>query len=111
MQSWFLSARDAWARSCTGSEPHGSPGAAAAVSAGQRFRGDVMAPMARLPERGRRGLEQLRLIAADASSAGLTAERALAALDAAVPFDDGALFALDSSSLVFTRLLAYRGAE
>jgi DNA-binding CsgD family transcriptional regulator len=67
--------------------------------------------MARLPERGRRGLEQLRLVAADASSAGLAAERALAALDVAVPFDDGALFALDSSSLVFTRLLAYRGAE
>ena len=44
----------------------------------------------------------------------LFAERALAALaalDVAVPFDDGALFALDGSSLVFTRLLAYRGAE
>ncbi len=67
--------------------------------------------MARLSERGRRGLEQLRLVAADASSAGLMAERALAALDVAVPFDDGALFALDGSSLVFTRLLAYRGAE
>ena len=67
--------------------------------------------MARLSERGRRGLEQLRLVAADASSAGLLAERALAALDVAVPFDDGALFALDGSSLVFTRLLAYRGAE
>jgi DNA-binding CsgD family transcriptional regulator len=67
--------------------------------------------MARLSERGRRALEQLRLVAADASSAGLTAERALAALDVAVPFDDGALFALDGSSLVFNRLLAYRGAE
>jgi DNA-binding CsgD family transcriptional regulator len=67
--------------------------------------------MARLSERGRRALEQLRLVAADASSAGLLAERALAALDAAVPFDDGALFALDGSSLVFNRLLAYRGAE
>jgi DNA-binding CsgD family transcriptional regulator len=67
--------------------------------------------MARLSERGRRGLEQLRLVAADASSAGLLAERALAALDAAVPFDDGALFAVDGSSLVFNRLLAYRGAE
>jgi hypothetical protein len=29
----------------------------------------------------------------------------------AVPFDDGALFALDGSWLLFTRLLAYRGAE
>jgi DNA-binding CsgD family transcriptional regulator len=67
--------------------------------------------MARLSDRGRRGLEQLRLVAADASSAGLLAERALVALDEAVPFDDGALFALDGSSLVFTRLLAYRGAE
>src|ERR671922_1899858 len=67
--------------------------------------------MARLSERGRRGLEQLRLVAADASDAGLLAERALDALDVAVPFDDGALFALDGSSLLFTRLLAYRGGE
>ena len=67
--------------------------------------------MARLSERGRRALEQLRVVAADASSAGLLAERALAALDVAVPFDDGAVFALDGSSLVFNRLLAYRGAE
>src|ERR671923_216052 len=67
--------------------------------------------MARLSERGRRGLEQLRLVAADASSAELLAERALAAVDSAVPFDDGALFALDGSSLLFTRVLAYRGAE
>jgi DNA-binding CsgD family transcriptional regulator len=63
------------------------------------------------PARARRGLEQLRLVSADASSAGLLAERALAALDVAVPFDDGALFALDSSSLLFTRMLAYRGEE
>ena len=65
--------------------------------------------MAGLPARGRRALEQLRLIADDASSAELLAGRALAVLDAAVPFDDGALFAVDESSLLFNRLLAYRG--
>jgi DNA-binding CsgD family transcriptional regulator len=65
--------------------------------------------MAGLPARGRRALEQLRLIAADASSAELLAGRALAVLDSAVPFDDGALFAVDESALLFTRLLAYRG--
>ena len=67
--------------------------------------------MARLPERGRRALEQVRLIASDASSVGLRARRTLEALDAAVPFDDGALFAVDPSSLVLNRLLAYRGAD
>jgi DNA-binding CsgD family transcriptional regulator len=65
--------------------------------------------MAGLPLRSRRAAEQLRLIAADASSAELVAERALAVLESAVPFDDGALFAVDDSSLLFTRLLAYRG--
>ena len=65
--------------------------------------------MAGLPVRSRRALEQLRLIADDASSAELLADRALAVLESAVPFDDGALFAVDESSLVFTRLLAYRG--
>ena len=58
---------------------------------------------------GRRALEQLRLIADDASSAEFLADRALAVLDAAVPFDDGALFAVDEASLLFNRLLAYRG--
>src|SRR5688500_14818074 len=65
--------------------------------------------MAGLPLRSRRALEQLRLIADDASSAELLADRALAVLDAAVPFDDGALFVVDEPSLLFTRLLAYRG--
>ena len=65
--------------------------------------------MAGLPARGRRALEQLRLVADDASSAELLAERALAVLESAVPFDDGALFAVDESSLLFNRLLAYRG--
>src|SRR5688500_19559977 len=65
--------------------------------------------MAGLPLRSRRALEQLRLIADDASSAELLADRALAVLESAVPFDDGALFAVDESSLLFTRLLAYRG--
>src|SRR5919112_3578009 len=65
--------------------------------------------MAGQPLRSRRALEQLRLIADDASSAELVADRALAVLESAVPFDDGALFAVDESSLLFTRLLAYRG--
>ena len=64
--------------------------------------------MAGLPARGR-ALEQLRLIAADASSAELLAGRTLAVLDSAVPFDDGALFGVDESTLLFNRLLAYRG--
>jgi Bacterial regulatory proteins, luxR family len=67
--------------------------------------------MPRLTERGRRALGRIRLIAADASDAGLLARRALDAIDAAVPFDDGAIFGLDHGSLVFNRLLAYRGAE
>ena len=66
--------------------------------------------MAGLPARARRALEQLRLVCADASGAELLAERALAVLDSAVPFDDGALFAVDSDSLLFTRVLAYQGA-
>jgi DNA-binding CsgD family transcriptional regulator len=67
--------------------------------------------MPRLSERGRRALEQIRLIAADASDAGLLARRSLDAIDAAVPFDDGAIFGLDHGTRVFNRLLAYRGAE
>ena len=67
--------------------------------------------MPRLTERGRRALEQVRLIAADASDAGLLARRALDAIDEAVPFDDGAIFGVDHGSAVFNRLLAYRGAE
>jgi DNA-binding CsgD family transcriptional regulator len=65
--------------------------------------------MPRLPERGRRALEQVRLIASDASSIGLLARRTLEAIDSAVPFDDGALFGVDPSTLVLNRLLAYRG--
>jgi DNA-binding CsgD family transcriptional regulator len=67
--------------------------------------------MPRLTERGRRALEQIRLIASDASDAGLLARRALDAIDEAVPFDDGAIFGVDHGSAVFNRLLAYRGAE
>lgn len=67
--------------------------------------------MPRLTERGRRALDQIRLIASDASDVGLLARRALDAIDEAVPFDDGAIFGVDHSSAVFNRLLAYRGAE
>ena len=65
--------------------------------------------MAALSARGRRALDHLRLVAADASSARLLADRALAVLETAVPFDEGALFAVDDGSLLFTRVLAYRG--
>ena len=67
--------------------------------------------MPRLTERGRRAFEQVRLIASDASDAGLLARRALDAIDEAVPFDEGAIFGVDHGSAVFNRLLAYRGAE
>jgi DNA-binding CsgD family transcriptional regulator len=70
-----------------------------------------MEAMPRLTESGRRALDQIRLIAADASDAGLLARRALDAIDSAVPFDDGAVFGVDHGSRVFNRLLAYRGAE
>ena len=39
--------------------------------------------------------------------AELLAERALTVLDTAVPFDDGALFGVDESTLLFNRLLAW----
>jgi DNA-binding CsgD family transcriptional regulator len=65
--------------------------------------------MAALSARGRRALEHLRLVAADASDARLLADRALAILDTVVPFDDGALFEVDDGSLLFTRVLGYRG--
>jgi DNA-binding CsgD family transcriptional regulator len=70
-----------------------------------------MGGMARLPQRGHRALEHLRLVASDASSAGLVAQRALGVIEAAVPFDEGAIFGVDSASLVFNRLLAYRGLD
>ena len=65
--------------------------------------------MAALSARGRRALEHLRFVAADASSARLLADRALAVLQTAVPFDEGTLFEVDDGSLLFTRVLGYRG--
>jgi DNA-binding CsgD family transcriptional regulator len=67
--------------------------------------------MAALSARARRALDQLRLVAADASSVRLLADRVLAVLETAVPFDDGVLFAVDDGSLLFTRVLGYRGAR
>ena len=73
--------------------------------------GDVLKVVARLSERARRTLEQVRQIAADASSAPLLADRFLAVLSESVPYDDAALFTVDEQLLVFTRLLAYRGED
>src|SRR5690349_18466594 len=53
--------------------------------------------------------EHVRAIAADASSGAALAERLLAALEPAVGFDDAEVIAVDPDSLLFTRLLAYRG--
>jgi hypothetical protein len=63
----------------------------------------------RLSRQASATLAQLRLISSDASSAAQLAQRALEAIDVAVRFDLGAVFAVDSSSLLLTRVLALRG--
>lgn len=73
--------------------------------------GDLLKVVARLSERVRRTLEQVRIIAADASSAPLLADRFLSVLSESVPYDDAALFTVDAQTLVFNRLLAYRGED
>jgi len=52
---------------------------------------------------------QVQVIAADASNGAALAARLLAALEPAVGFDDAEVIAVDPDSLLFTRLLAYRG--
>jgi DNA-binding CsgD family transcriptional regulator len=63
----------------------------------------------RLNRQATKALAQLRLIASDASTAAQLAQRALDAIDLAVRSDLAALFALDPSSLLLTRVLALRG--
>ena len=65
--------------------------------------------MARLSATQRTALESLRAAADDASSAPALAARALAILQAAIGFDEGYILAVDAESLLFTRLLAWRG--
>ncbi len=54
-------------------------------------------------------LARLRLAERDSSTAPALASRALAILQDALAFDEAYLLAVDTESLLFTRLLAYRG--
>lgn len=65
--------------------------------------------MVRQPEATRRGLAALRLAERDSTTAESLSKRVLALLKEAVGFDDAELIAIDSDSLLFTRLLAYQG--
>lgn len=57
----------------------------------------------------RHALESLRAAEDDASSGPALASRALLILQEAMGFDEGYILAVDPDSLLFTRLLAYRG--
>ena len=65
--------------------------------------------MTRLSAAERTALNRLRAAADDASSAPALAARALAILQTAIGFDEGYILAVDPESLLFTRLLAWRG--
>ena len=65
--------------------------------------------MPHLSGRAHDTLQRIRAIARDSSRPELLAERTLAALDRAIPFDEGAVFGVDPGSLLFDRVLAYRG--
>src|SRR6187401_131047 len=54
-------------------------------------------------------IRNVNAIARDASNAASLAERLLAALQPVLKFDDAEVLAVDSESLLFTRLLAYHG--
>ena len=56
-------------------------------------------------------LARLRLAERDSSTAPALASRALAILEEALAFDQAYILAVDSESLLFTRLLAYRGGQ
>ena len=68
-----------------------------------------MGGVPRMSSLARDTLGAIRRIALDASSASSLAERLLAALEPLVRFDDAEVLAVDADSLLFTRLLAYRG--
>jgi DNA-binding CsgD family transcriptional regulator len=63
----------------------------------------------RLNQRAGKALAHVRLIVSDASSVTQLAQRALDAIEPAVPFDLGAVWAVDSESLLLTGVLALRG--
>src|SRR6266498_3214218 len=65
------------------------------------FRGFMWGTMGSVP--------RMSSLALDASSASSLAERLLAALEPLMRFDDAEVLAVDADSLLFTRLLAYRG--
>jgi DNA-binding CsgD family transcriptional regulator len=65
--------------------------------------------MPRVSHRDREALEALRKASSDASSAESLAARALVILERAIGFDEGYILTVDPDSLLFTRLLAYRG--
>ena len=68
-----------------------------------------MRAVPRLNQRAGKALAHVRLIVSDASSATQLAQRALDAIQPAVPFDLGAVWAVDSESLLLTGVLALRG--
>ena len=65
--------------------------------------------MPRLNQRAAKALGHVRLIVSDASSAAQLARRALDAIHPAVPFDLGAVWVVDSESLLLSGVLARRG--
>jgi DNA-binding CsgD family transcriptional regulator len=56
-------------------------------------------------------LERLRAVEIDASSPEDLAARALTILESVIGFDESYILALDQGSLLFTRILAYRGSR
>ena len=68
-----------------------------------------MREVPRLNQRAGKALAHVRLIVSDASSASQLAERGLDAIQPAVPFDVGAVWAVDPESLLLTGVLAMRG--
>jgi DNA-binding CsgD family transcriptional regulator len=65
--------------------------------------------MPRLSAIERHAAERLRLAERDSSTAPALAARALGILEDALAFDEAYVLAVDAESLLFTRLLAYRG--
>jgi DNA-binding CsgD family transcriptional regulator len=68
-------------------------------------------PVPRLSAVERDVLERLRLAEQDSTTAPALASRALAILEEALAFDEAYVLAVDTDSLLFTRLLAYRGHQ
>ena len=67
--------------------------------------------MPRLSALERDALERLRRAELDSTTAPALASRALAIFEEALAFDEAYILAVDAESLLFTRLLAYRGRQ